>query len=464
MKTKKIESLVVFVTDFLSLVTAYILSSIGYLVIYKDNAGFFDNYFYRNLVFLLASFLLVQIFINQKSSLLMQRNNLEEVYNVIKNSFINLIIFSTLFFTSGQSQLVSRGVTFLTFSVYIIFSYFIRIIVKKHYMNSKNIRRIVLVTDKQEETLTKLLTDIEGTKYGKIDAILSLNGSRYVRLLCKEIFSYEDLVKFSSKEIVDEVIFSVDHTNEKVIEMVNVMQSMGIQTSFDIPEVSAYGHFNTNVHFVGSSPLLSYTLVQSELSLVIKRIVDILGGIIGSIIALIAIIIIGPIIKLESPGPVIFKQRRVGKNGRYFEIYKLRSMGIDAETRKKELQAHNEVDGHMFKMTNDPRVTKIGKIIRATSIDELPQFFNVLRGDMSLVGTRPPTVNEFRNYMPHHKHRLAMKPGITGMWQVSGRSNITDFEEVVKLDVKYINDFTLGLDFKILVKTLIVVFAKVGSK
>ena len=159
-----------------------------------------------------------------------------------------------------------------------------------------------------------------------------------------------------------------------------------------------------------------------------------------------------------------FKQKRVGKNGRYFFIYKFRSMYKDAEARKKELMDKNEMNGLMFKMTDDPRITKVGKFIRKTSIDELPQFFNVLKGDMSLVGTRPPTVDEFKQYEGHHKRRLSMKPGITGLWQVSGRSNIEDFEEVVKLDLQYIDNWCLALDFKILIKTVGVIFFGRGAK
>ena len=136
----------------------------------------------------------------------------------------------------------------------------------------------------------------------------------------------------------------------------------------------------------------------------------------------------------------------------------------DAEERKKALMDRNEMTGYMFKLSDDPRITKVGRFIRKTSIDELPQFFNVLKGDMSLVGTRPPTVNEFEKYAFHHKRRLSMKPGITGLWQVSGRSDITDFEEVVKLDLEYIDNWSLVLDLKILMKTIAVVFTKKGSR
>ena len=139
-------------------------------------------------------------------------------------------------------------------------------------------------------------------------------------------------------------------------------------------------------------------------------------------------------------------------------------MYIDTEERKAELMKQNEMSGLMFKMKDDPRITKVGKFIRKTSLDEFPQFFNVLMGDMSLVGTRPPTVGEFNEYSNYHKRRLSMKPGITGMWQVSGRSDITDFEEVVKLDCKYIDNWSLGLDVKILVKTVLAVVMRKGSE
>ena len=177
-------------------------------------------------------------------------------------------------------------------------------------------------------------------------------------------------------------------------------------------------------------------------------------------------IFVAPIIYIKSPGPIFFKQVRIGKNGKKFNIYKFRSMYMDAEERKKELMAQNDIkDGMMFKMDNDPRIIKgIGNFIRDYSLDEFPQFWNVLKGDMSLVGTRPPTVDEWEKYEMHHRSRLAFKPGLTGMLQVSGRSNITDFEEVVRLDTEYIKKWSPGLDIKILFKTVAVVLGKVGSK
>ena len=192
---------------------------------------------------------------------------------------------------------------------------------------------------------------------------------------------------------------------------------------------------------------------------------DIVGSLVGCILSIPIIAIVAIPLKLESPGPLVFKQRRVGRNGRVFYIHKLRSMYVDAEERKKELMAQNDIkDGMMFKMDNDPRIIKgIGNFIRDYSLDEFPQFFNVLKGDMSIVGTRPPTLDEWNKYELHHRARLAIKPGITGMWQVSGRSEITDFEEVVKLDTEYISEWNVGMDIKLLWKTVVSVIKRDGS-
>ena len=203
---------------------------------------------------------------------------------------------------------------------------------------------------------------------------------------------------------------------------------------------------------------------------------DIVAGLIGCIFTGIFFIFVAPAIYMASPGPIFFAQERVGRNGKTFKMYKFRSMYLDADERKAELMSQNKIsDPRMFKMDFDPRIignkilpdgthkTGIGNFIRKTSIDEFPQFFNVLKGDMSLVGTRPPLLSETSLYEPHHRQRLAIKPGITGMWQVSGRSDITDFEEVVRLDKEYINNWNIGLDIKILLKTFLVVLGKEGS-
>jgi len=190
---------------------------------------------------------------------------------------------------------------------------------------------------------------------------------------------------------------------------------------------------------------------------------DILGGLVGLVITLLVSLFVAPAIRLESPGPILLKHKRVGCNGRIFTMYKFRSMYVDAEARKNELYAQNKMKGLLFKIDNDPRITKVGRFIRKTSIDELPQFWNVLKGDMSLVGTRPPTLDEYRQYTGSYKRRLSFRPGLTGIWQTSGRNEVVDFAEVLEMDLNYIQRWSLSLDIKIIVKTLKVVLLRKGA-
>ncbi|MBE5102877.1 sugar transferase [Priestia aryabhattai] len=200
---------------------------------------------------------------------------------------------------------------------------------------------------------------------------------------------------------------------------------------------------------------------ESLVYLGLKRTLDIIGSLIGIILLSIVFIIVALAIKIEDPkGPVFFSQPRIGKKGKIFKMYKFRSMVTDAEIKLKELLQLNETTGAMFKMKNDPRVTKIGKLIRKTSIDELPQLFNVLKGEMSLVGPRPPLPREVAEYTNYDKQRLIVTPGCTGIWQVSGRSNI-GFKEMVELDLYYIKNQSIFMDIKIILKTVFVLF---GSK
>ena len=264
----------------------------------------------------------------------------------------------------------------------------------------------------------------------------------------------------------DDAQLNIDKMDEQIQKLVQRFEEMGITVDLNINlyelDVESGSKY---LNRIGKYPTI--TFAQREIPLhmiVLKRLMDILGGIVGLLITAVVTIVLGPMIKLESPGPLFFSQKRVGRNGRIFKIYKFRSMYADAEERKKELMEQNEMDGLMFKMTDDPRITKIGKFIRKTSLDELPQFWNVLKGDMSLVGTRPPTVDEFEQYEGYHKRRLSMTPGLTGVWQVSGRSDITNFEEIVSMDVEYIKNWSLKRDIEIILKTVQVVLHSDGAR
>ena len=188
-----------------------------------------------------------------------------------------------------------------------------------------------------------------------------------------------------------------------------------------------------------------------------KRIIDILGAVVGLTILSPILIIVSILIKLESKGPIIFSQKRVGLNGKEFNMYKFRSMVVNAEELKGKLAEKNEMSGPMFKIKDDPRITKVGKFIRKTSIDEVPQLLNVLKGEMSLVGPRPSLPNEVKEFEPWMLKRLDVKPGLTCYWQVMGRNNI-DFENWMKLDIKYVKERSIWLDIKLIFKTFFVLF------
>jgi exopolysaccharide biosynthesis polyprenyl glycosylphosphotransferase len=211
--------------------------------------------------------------------------------------------------------------------------------------------------------------------------------------------------------------------------------------------------------FHGQIPMLSFYYGKIDTaSLFLKRCMDVVGALVGLLITGVLFPVIALAIKLDSKGPVFFCQLRVGENGRIFRCCKFRSMCEDAENRKHQLIDRNKMEGALFKIDEDPRITRVGRFLRKTSLDELPQFWNVLKGEMSLVGTRPPTPEEVRQYEDWHRKRISIKPGITGLWQVSGRNQIRNFDEVARLDIDYIEKWSFWLDLKILTKTLGKVF------
>lgn len=293
----------------------------------------------------------------------------------------------------------------------------------------------------------------------------------------KVVADSHTVIDYVCREWVDEVFFSIPQTIPYPEKLINQFMEMGMVVHIELqPSFRSEGKKQVIENIGNCTVMTSSINTITPKQALFKRSVDIIAGVCGCIATGFLCLILGPMIYRKSPGPIFFSQIRVGKNGRKFKMYKFRSMYLDAEERKKELMAQNRVsDGMMFKLDWDPRIIGserlpdgtvkrgIGNYIRDWSLDEFPQFFNILKGDMSLVGTRPPTVDEWEKYELRHRARLAIKPGLTGMWQVSGRSNITDFEEVVELDTKYISEWSMGLDMRILMKTMKVVFKKEGS-
>ncbi|WP_020675723.1 sugar transferase [Geopsychrobacter electrodiphilus] len=275
----------------------------------------------------------------------------------------------------------------------------------------------------------------------------------------------EDLIEICKGKQVDEVVFCIP--KDYVVEAESNLQDLeelgiAVRMVVDFFESSFYRKELSLFH--NELPILTYhPKAFDSQQLFIKRLIDIGGAVVGLIITGVLLPFIAFALKRDSPGPLFFSQERVGLGGRHFKCWKFRSMYIDAEERKKDLMVENEMEGAMFKIKNDPRVTRVGKFLRKTSLDELPQFWNVFVGEMSLVGTRPPTPAEVSAYENWHRRRISIKPGITGNWQVSGRSEIKDFDAIVRLDLDYIDRWSLWLDVKILFQTIKVVLGREGS-
>lgn len=272
----------------------------------------------------------------------------------------------------------------------------------------------------------------------------------------------ESLESYRNSRAIDEVI--LDLMDQDVYETwLTYLLGSGLTVHVRIDYLSN-GLPNAMIENIGGMRVLSTSnSVALPEQLLVKRVIDILGSVVGLSVTGVAFVILAPIIKHQSPGPVFYSQIRVGRNGRQFRIYKFRSMYPDADARKAELMSKNKMEGQMFKMDDDPRIIPVGHFIRKHSIDELPQFLNVLKGEMSLVGTRPPTLDEWEKYSPHHRARMSAKPGLTGLWQVSGRSDITDFEEIVRMDTEYINNWSLLTDIRLIGKTVQVVIRGDGA-
>lgn len=274
------------------------------------------------------------------------------------------------------------------------------------------------------------------------------------------------LVDICKDHLPDEVIFCLPRElSLQADNYIHNMEEMGItvRVILDVYASSIATRRELGM-FHNELPILTvHTKCFDAQQLMIKRLLDVVGALVGLSLFSFLFPWLALAIRLDTKGPVFFSQERVGENGRIFRCWKLRTMVMDAEKKKAELQQYNQMNGAMFKIQDDPRVTRVGKWLRKTSLDEFPQFWNVLKGEMSLVGTRPPTKDEVLTYQNWHRKRICIKPGITGLWQVSGRSLIDDFDEVVRLDLQYIDNWTLWLDIKLLLKTIRVVLTRHGA-
>ncbi len=426
---------------------------------------FSDGYALINGLIIIAHAAIV--FYTEGYSGILRRGYWKELKSVVTYNIELLAVVLAILFFSKQSADYSRIVMGLFFIINNVFMYIVRIARKNHLckvnIKTGKLNRMLLLTDYNHAS--KLIEGLQTYNYSSffLKGIVILDkdmaGDKISDI--PVVANSENMYEYVKEHVIDEVF--IGYGSDELGEITDKFLSMGVTVHISvnriIPKVPNPSLENINDLTVVTTSISFMSFKQK----VIKRLIDIIVSIPGIIATGILFVILGPIIYHQSPGPIFFKQERVGKNGRKFKIYKFRSMYMDAEERKKELMEQNKMSGLMFKMDDDPRITPIGKFIRKTSLDEFPQFINIFKGDMSLVGTRPPTVDEFLQYDAHHKSRLAIKPGLTGLWQVSGRSDITDFEEVVRLDNEYIKNFSISYDLKIILKTIGVVFKREGS-
>ncbi|HFJ8250602.1 TPA: sugar transferase [Enterococcus faecium] len=437
---------------------------------------------YRHMAIFIELENLTIIFLFEAYKNVLKRGYYKEAVASIKQSFMLLLVCSLYLITMQDGNDYSRVSLFIMGVVYGLLTYIIRILWKgllHHRMKNGEDVSLVIVTS--QKIAKNVVRNLKEKNYGmyKLSGVIVVDRDMYGTTIggVPVVANADNAAEYLLQNWVDEVFINVDESVPYPKELIARCSEMGLAVHMNLTKVSDSTRGKQFIGRVGD-----YTVITSSINVMtmrqafIKRTIDILAGIIGCIATGVIFIFVAPVIYIKSPGPIFFAQERIGQNGKTFKMYKFRSMYMDAEERKAELMKENKMSNNlMFKMDFDPRIignkilpdgtkkTGIGQFIRSTSLDEFPQFYNVLMGKMSLVGFRPCLKSEYEKYDFHHRARIAMKPGITGMWQVSGRSDITDFEEVVKLDAEYIRNWSMGLDFRILFRTVKTVLHRNGS-
>ena len=433
---------------------------LAFVVAYLVRQGLENPYsdqIYRTVAFVFMLCQIVVMFLGQSYQDILKRGYYIEFTKTAKHVLMVMLLSVLYLFATQQAVSYSRLTLFYTAFLYLCFDYVGRVwhkenVLKKNATKKKEKSMVVVVSlAEAKETIEKILSSpIQNFSINGIALIDDNPGVKEI-VGIPVVGNMDTISEYLCHEWVDEVFVKISETEPYPQKLIDEIITMGLTVHLSLGEMEKSLSGKNFIEKIGGYSVITSSInTASPKQLLYKRLMDIAGGIVGCLLTVILIVVIGPMIYIKSPGPIFFSQVRIGKNGKKFKIYKFRSMYMDAEERKAELMSQNKMEGLMFKMDYDPRIIGsekkdkngnpkgIGNFIRKTSLDEFPQFWNVLKGDMSLVGTRPPTVDEWEQYELHHRSRMSIKPGITGMWQASGRSDITDFEEVVKLDTEYI--------------------------
>ena len=460
----------------IAFVLAYALSGYGW--------NPYQNLLYRNMAVFIEIFDLVVLLAMGTLKNVLKRGFYKDFLVTVQHG-VSLAAFILLYlFLLQEGHLYSRLALILNIGIYILLTYVVReawkYMLHRRMIEGENEKcsLLLVVSADVADAVVESMRENNYARY-KIAGLTVIDQNMIGQYVddVPVVADMKTAAEYVCRQWIDEVLIVTSGLVPYPKELIEQFTETGVTVHLNLAKVKSVPGKRQFVEKIGDYTVLTTSInYASTRALMVKRLMDIAGGLVGCLITAVLFIFVAPAIYIASPGPIFFTQERVGKNGKRFKMYKFRSMYMDAEARKAELMKQNKLgDAKMFKLDFDPRVignkvlpdgthkTGIGDFIRRTSIDEFPQFFNVLKGDMSIVGTRPPLISETNCYELHHKARLAIKPGITGMWQVSGRSDITDFEEVVRLDKEYIENWNIGLDIKILIKTVMVVLRKEGS-
>ena len=467
------------ILDLVALQLAYISS----YVLRMGTSSLYHNGLYLNIGIIIILIDICTAFFTEPYHGIMRRGYFVEFKNVLKHVFIVSVLVIVYLFMSKQGSMTSRLVISSFIPMAVVLLYAVRIVWKKYLLKHGNMlyakMNMLLVSTSYE--IDSMLRQVEQNVFNEFDIVGIVLADREPEENesiegIPVVSKIDTLTEYIQTRWVDALLVGIKKKTLIPEDLFDTCVNMGITVHECLEDRVGWAGNQFINRMGGYTVLTSSVRVISSRQAMMKRTMDICGGIVGMILTGIITIFLAPAIYIASPGPIFFSQMRVGKNGKLFKIYKFRSMYMDAEERKAELMKENKMSSNlMFKLDFDPRIignkvlpdgtkkTGIGQFIRSTSLDEFPQFLNVLLGQMSLVGFRPALKSEYEEYEYHHRARIAMKPGITGMWQVSGRSDITDFEEVVKLDTEYIRNWSMGLDFRILFKTVAAVLKRDGS-
>ncbi len=429
------------------------------------------------IIFTLTDLLLI-VFFSSLSDVLKREFRREFTTTLVHTALLAITV-SFYLFSAQSGDTYSRVFYYTMIALYFCLTLLTRMLWKVVLRKSPIRNKTVLFLIVSSQNAEKTVEDIQKNSHGlyQIPGMAVIDRDMRGRAIAGVPVAAcrEDVIEYLKREWVDEVLVAVPKESSE--ELYQTLIEMGLVVHIKLDSLKRYAEQTQTVEYLGDNMVITYSLGSVTLGQAfVKRTIDIVGGLVGCLATGVLYVLIAPFIYINSPGPIFFSQTRVGCNGKKFKMYKFRSMCLDAEARKAEVAVACGLDGQMmFKFEEDPRIIGsrilpdgtykkgIGNFIRDWSLDEFPQFFNVLKGDMSLVGTRPPTVDEWEKYEAHHRARMSVRPGITGLWQVSGRSRISNFEEVVELDRQYICEWSLWLDLKILLKTVKVVFYRDGA-